>query len=369
MTLPISAERVSTPRLTLNVLSVPGSAGDAVVFVHGNVSSSAFWHATMIAIAAEGFRPYALDLRGFGDSDPEPVDASRGVRDYSDDLLALLDHPSFEDLGPAHLVGWSLGGGVVMQAMRDRPAAVRSATLINPVSPYGFGGTTGPDGVLTGPDGVGSGGGAANPEFVAALRAGDRSADSPVSPRTVLRATYVAAGTDLGEEEDAFVQSMLSTRIGEDHYPGDFLLGGLAGRGPRQAGRAQHDRADELPDRRPARDRPEAAHPVDQGRPGHDRLGHVAVRPRAPGGDRRRTRLGRHARPAHGDPDADRAGPLRRLSGGRRRGRRPRPASRQAGGVPRGAARAPARITSAGNPRDPESAALTQDADDDAPQQ
>ncbi|WP_432866664.1 alpha/beta fold hydrolase [Microbispora rosea] len=218
MTLPISAERVSTSRLTLNVLSVPGSAGDPVVFVHGNVSSSAFWRSTMNAIAAEGFRPYALDLRGFGDTDPEPVDASRGVRDYSDDLLALLDV-----LGPAHLVGWSLGGGVVMQALRDRPAAVLSATLVNPVSPYGFGGTTGPDGVLTSPDGVGSGGGAANPEFVAALRAGDTSADSPVSPRTVLRATYVAAGTDLGEEEDAFVESMLSTRIGEDHYPGDSL--------------------------------------------------------------------------------------------------------------------------------------------------
>ncbi|GGO08809.1 alpha/beta hydrolase [Microbispora rosea subsp. aerata] len=216
MTLPISAERVATPRLTLNVLSVPGSAGDTVLFVHGNVSSSAFWRSTMTAIAAEGFRPYAVDLRGFGDSDPEPVDASRGVRDYSDDVLALLDR-----IGPAHLVGWSLGGGVVMQALRDRPEAVRGAVLVNPVSPYGFGGTTGPDGVLTHPDGAGSGGGAANPEFVAALRAGDRSADSPVSPRNVLRATYVAAGTDLGEEEDAFVESMLSTRIGDDHYPGD----------------------------------------------------------------------------------------------------------------------------------------------------
>ncbi|WP_328709166.1 alpha/beta hydrolase [Microbispora hainanensis] len=216
MTQPISAERVSTSRLTLNVLSVPGSAGDPVVFVHGNVSSSAFWRSTMTAIAAEGFRPYAVDLRGFGDTDPEPVDASRGVRDYSDDVLALLDR-----IGPAHLVGWSLGGGVVMQALRDRPDVVRSAVLVNPVSPYGFGGTTGPDGVLTSPDGAGSGGGAANPEFVAALRAGDRSADSPVSPRNVLRATYVAVGTDLGEEEDAFVESMLSTRIGDDHYPGD----------------------------------------------------------------------------------------------------------------------------------------------------
>ncbi|WP_169983407.1 alpha/beta fold hydrolase [Microbispora sp. H10836] len=218
MTLLISAERVGTPRLTLNVLSVPGSSGDPVLFVHGNVSSSAFWRSTMTAVAAEGFRPYAVDLRGFGDSDPEPVDASRGVRDYSDDVLALLDQ-----IGPAHLVGWSLGGGVVMQALRDRPAAARSVTLVNPVSPYGFGGTVGPDGVLTGSDGVGSGGGAANPDFVAALRAGDRSADSPVSPRNVLRATYVAPGTDLGEEEDTYVESMLSTRIGDDHYPGDSL--------------------------------------------------------------------------------------------------------------------------------------------------
>ncbi|MEN3536969.1 alpha/beta hydrolase [Microbispora sp. ZYX-F-249] len=218
MTLAISAERVATPRLTLNVLSIPGSSGDPVLFVHGNVSSSAFWRSTMTAVAAEGFRPYAVDLRGFGDSDPEPVDASRGVRDYSDDVLALLDR-----IGPAHLVGWSLGGGVVMQALRDRPAAARSVTLVNPVSPYGFGGTVGPDGVLTGSDGVGAGGGAANPDFVAALQAGDRSADSPVSPRNVLRATYVAPGTDLGEEEDAYVESMLSTRIGDDHYPGDAL--------------------------------------------------------------------------------------------------------------------------------------------------
>ena len=42
-----------------------------------------------------------------------------------------------------HLVGWSMGGGVVLQLLRDRPAVVRSVTLVNPISPYGFGGTTG----------------------------------------------------------------------------------------------------------------------------------------------------------------------------------------------------------------------------------
>jgi pimeloyl-ACP methyl ester carboxylesterase len=217
MTPSIKAERIGTPRLALNMLSVPGSSGDPVLFVHGNVSSSIFWRSTMMAIAGE-FRPYAVDLRGFGESDPEPVDAGRGVRDYSDDVLGLLDV-----IGPAHLVGWSLGGGVVLQALRDRPERVRSATLVNPVSPYGFGGTHGADGRLTHPDGAGSGGGAANPEFVAALRAGDRSDDTPVSPRAVMRATYAAPGADFGDEEDAFVEAMLSTRVGDDHYPGDSL--------------------------------------------------------------------------------------------------------------------------------------------------
>ncbi|MEV6981765.1 alpha/beta hydrolase [Sphaerisporangium sp. NPDC051017] len=242
----ISAERVTTSRLTLNVLSVPGSSGEPVLFVHGNVSSSAFWRSAMAATAG-GFRPFAVDLRGFGDSDALPVDASRGVRDYSDDVLSLLDV-----LGPAHLVGWSLGGGVVLQALRDRAAAVRSVTLVNPVSPYGFGGTQGAEGALTHPDGTGSGGGAANPEFVAALRAGDRSADSPVSPRTVLRTAYVVPGTDFGGEEDAFVESMLSTLLGEDNYPGDSVPSGAwpgiapGGRGVLNSLAPTHFRVDDL---------------------------------------------------------------------------------------------------------------------------
>lgn len=211
----ITASRMGTPRLTLNVLSVEGATGEPVLFIHGNVSSSAFWRSTMSAIA-DGFRPFALDLRGFGESDPAPVDATRGLRDYSDDVHALLDI-----IGAAHLVGWSMGGGVALQALRDRPDVIKSVTLVNPISPYGFGGTHGADGILNHPDGAGTGGGAASPDFVTALRIGDRSGDSPVSPRGVLRTAYVLPGTDLGEEEDAFVESMLSTRTGDDHYPGD----------------------------------------------------------------------------------------------------------------------------------------------------
>ena len=40
---------------------------------------------------AAGLRPLAVDLRGFGDTDPEPVDATRGLRDYADDVAATID--------------------------------------------------------------------------------------------------------------------------------------------------------------------------------------------------------------------------------------------------------------------------------------
>ena len=120
-----------------------------------------------------------------------------------------------------HLVGWSMGGGVVLQYLTERPAehAAASVTLVAPVSPFGFGGTHGTDGTLSDPEGAGSGAGGANADFVARLAAGDRGADSPTSPRQVLLAHYVKPPF-VPDELDIFVESMLSTRTGDDHYPG-----------------------------------------------------------------------------------------------------------------------------------------------------
>jgi len=126
----ITAERVPTSRLTVAVLSVAGRSGPAVLFVHGNVSSSLCWQPTMLALPGT-YRPLAVDLRGFGDTDPEPVDATRGLRDYADDLGAAIDALGLE---PVHLIGWSMGGGVVLQYLADRPGTHRVASL-TPGSP------------------------------------------------------------------------------------------------------------------------------------------------------------------------------------------------------------------------------------------
>jgi pimeloyl-ACP methyl ester carboxylesterase len=217
---------VPTARATQQVLEPDTAAPDGaetVLFVHGNVSSALFWQPALLDLAADGrVRPLAVDLRGFGGTEPLPVDATRGVRDWSDDVLALLDALQLDRV---HLVGWSMGGGVVLQALLDAPARVASVALVAPVSPYGFGGTVGADGRLVHPDGAGSGGGGANPDFVAALAAGDRSADAPTSPRSILRAFYVAPDALPLDPalEDVWVASMLTTRTGVEHYPGDAV--------------------------------------------------------------------------------------------------------------------------------------------------
>ncbi|HEY8317718.1 MAG TPA: alpha/beta hydrolase [Amnibacterium sp.] len=208
----IHVTQVRTERLTANVIERPG-AGPVVVLIHGNVSSSLFYQPLMLGLP-EGIRALAIDLRGFGDSEVLPVDGTRGLRDFADDVASVLD---VLGTGAVHLVGWSMGGGVVLQLLLDRPDLVASLTLESPVSPYGWGGTTADGTILNG--GAGSGGGGGNPGFIAALKAGDRS-DSPTSPRTIYRTTYVKHPEGI-EHEDLWVESMLTTATGVDNYPGD----------------------------------------------------------------------------------------------------------------------------------------------------
>ena len=189
----IAAHTVQTARLRSNVLTRTErpQGGLPLVFIHGNVSSSLFWQELMQDLPSD-LRVIAIDLRGFGGTEHAPVDATRGVRDFSDDVRATLEAL---DLPTAHLVGWSLGGGVVMQYALEHP--VLSLTLTAPVSPYGFGGTR-RDGTRLTDDDAGCGGGAANPDFVQRLTDGDTTDEAQTSPRSVFRAGYVAAAFEAG---------------------------------------------------------------------------------------------------------------------------------------------------------------------------
>lgn len=210
---------VLTTRLRTHVVEAGPPDAPTLVLVHGNVSSARFFH-PLIEVLSERFHCLAPDLRGFGTSEPAPVDATRGLRDFSDDLAALLD--GLVPDAPVHLLGWSLGGAVALQYATDHPRRVASLTLESPMAPYGFGGTRDTAGTPTTPDFAGSGGGTANSDLVERIRRGDRSADAPTSPRAVMTGLYVAPGYAFDpDEEEAYVDAMLQIALGDAHYPGD----------------------------------------------------------------------------------------------------------------------------------------------------
>lgn len=208
----VRSATTETDRIRMHHLESGPADGPVVVMVHGNLSTSRFYEHLMPGLPE--YRVIAPDMRGFGRSEPAPLDATRGLDDWADDLDALLRALGVD--GPVHLVGWSTAGAAIARFAMARPVA--SLTFIDPVSPHGYGGTFA-DGTPCFPDAAGSGGGGANPELVERLRAGDRSAESPLSPRSVMRSLYWAP-THTEPREDLLVDEVLLTLVGDDGYPG-----------------------------------------------------------------------------------------------------------------------------------------------------
>ncbi len=158
----ITQHTLKTPRLTVAHLEA-GSGDTPIVLIHGNCASSLFFQDFMLALAAtHKYSVYAPDMRGFGDTDTLPVDATRGLSDFAD------------------------------------------------------------DGSLVWPDAAGSGGGTANPEFVKRIAEGDRGSEQ-FSPRTVMNTFYFKPPfRAVPDREEIYVTSLLSTKVGPGNYPGDL---------------------------------------------------------------------------------------------------------------------------------------------------
>jgi len=189
------------------------------MFVHGNASSATYWEEAILKLP-EGYRGIAPDLRGYGDTEDKLIDATRGCDDWVDDLLGLLDALRIEKV---RVVGHSMGGAILFSLIAAASSRIISATLVDPGSPYGFGGTKDLDGTPCYADFAGSGGGVVNPDFPKLIAARDRSTDNPqASPRVVMNSFYWKPPF-IPEREEDLLSSILTEKVGEQRYPGDFV--------------------------------------------------------------------------------------------------------------------------------------------------
>lgn len=109
-----------------------GNSGSPILLVHGFPES---WWAfrKVIPLLAQEHRVYAVDLRGFGDSDSGP--GEYGSKVSAEDLHQLIKHI---DVGPVHLTGQDISGATVFRLAVTHPEDVLSLTAIEMGLP-GFG--------------------------------------------------------------------------------------------------------------------------------------------------------------------------------------------------------------------------------------
>lgn len=104
--------------------------GDPVLLIHGITSHSFLFEGVMRRLLASGRNDLvAVDLLGCGGSD-KPPDTSYALKDQA----ALLARFCAElSLGPVHVVGHDLGGGIAQILAVRQPGLVRSLAMLNTV--------------------------------------------------------------------------------------------------------------------------------------------------------------------------------------------------------------------------------------------
>ncbi len=100
-----------------------------IILLHGSPGNGSELGRIAAPLQAAGYRVITPDLPGFGDSTHNPPSLS--ILAHAHEVLALMDQLHIQK---AHILGWSLGGGVAMHIVDLVPDRVASLTLMASIS-------------------------------------------------------------------------------------------------------------------------------------------------------------------------------------------------------------------------------------------
>lgn len=127
----VPSSAVKDRKISANGLSfayVEEGSGAPVVLVHGSVSDYREWSKQMAPLARH-YRVIAYSRRYHWPNLPATKDADASVEHQADDLAAIIQAMG---IAPAHLVGHSFGGAVVLNLALRHPELVRTLVLAEP---------------------------------------------------------------------------------------------------------------------------------------------------------------------------------------------------------------------------------------------
>jgi pimeloyl-ACP methyl ester carboxylesterase len=127
----LRVERIATANgnaLTATVAGDPDAP--AVILLHGGGQTRHSWHRTLRSLVAQGYFAMAYDARGHGDSD-WAADADYGLERLADDLESVVERLP----GAPALIGASMGGLTVLQAIGNHQPSWASAMVLVDIAP------------------------------------------------------------------------------------------------------------------------------------------------------------------------------------------------------------------------------------------
>lgn len=98
-----------------------GGTGEPLVLVHGLGGRADDWESLIPQLVRDHHHVYALDLPGYGRSE-WPKSAQYSIPEFAGAVEAFMNN---QHLTRADLVGWSMGGWIVMRVALDEPQRIR----------------------------------------------------------------------------------------------------------------------------------------------------------------------------------------------------------------------------------------------------
>jgi len=99
--------------------------GQPILFIHGLGSSGRDWE-LQVTFFSQRYRVVTFDVRGHGQSDKPPGPYSIPL--FAHDTAELIESLG---IGPAHVIGISMGGMIAFQLAASAPDLVRSLVIVN----------------------------------------------------------------------------------------------------------------------------------------------------------------------------------------------------------------------------------------------
>lgn len=103
-----------------------GEGPNHVVLIHGFRGNTFTWRHLIDSLANAGFHVWAIDFLGYGFSDKPPI--QYGLDLFTEQIKAFMDDKGIDQ---AHLIGNSMGGGIILFTALSHPERVNSLTLIS----------------------------------------------------------------------------------------------------------------------------------------------------------------------------------------------------------------------------------------------